>query len=321
MPSGQASARERALGRRRRPRRPDRAPGEEHEERVALGALLGAAVRGEGGPHQLAMALADGRVARRCRARCSSLVEPSMSVNRNVTTPVDGTARRRSRLRPFRVTFSAAARRSRRAAGRPGPAASPARPSAARVIDRLEVPGREGEAARRLVGDDLGVARPPVEDRQLAEELAGPEPAHGLARRARHRREPDTMTKKPGPDLALAHDDAAGREVDLDGPVGDPPELLGFDALEQRRRGEQFGPAVARERSSSSCVWAACSPACVTAVRTALRPPRQRRRPWHDAVQRAGRPSNCRRREDGARHGQSRGARRRARRVHASSPT
>ena len=38
--------------------------------------------------------------------------------------------------------------------------------------DGLEVPGREGEAARRSVGDDLGDPRLPVEHGQLPEEVA-----------------------------------------------------------------------------------------------------------------------------------------------------
>ena len=41
--------------------------------------------------------------------------------------------------------------------------------------DGLEVPARECQADGRLVGDDLGDARPTVEDGQLPEEVAGAE--------------------------------------------------------------------------------------------------------------------------------------------------
>ena len=65
------------------------------------------------------------------------------------------------------------------------PAGQPAqdRQGDARLLeqDGLEVPGREGEAGRRAVGDDLGEPRLPVEDRQLAEEVARAEPRDSLA--------------------------------------------------------------------------------------------------------------------------------------------
>jgi hypothetical protein len=97
-------------------------------------------------------------------------------------------------------------------------------------------------SARQLVGPvapTWALRGAPVEDRQLAEELAGSELADGLSvahdtHRTRHDDE------EAGPDLAFAHDDAAGSVVGLDGPIGDPAELVGFEALEQRRRGEQF---------------------------------------------------------------------------------
>ena len=47
--------------------------------------------------------------------------------------------------------------------------------------DRLEVPRREGEAGGRPVGQHLGQPRLPVEDRQLPEEVARPEPREELA--------------------------------------------------------------------------------------------------------------------------------------------
>src|SRR6185312_12045149 len=45
--------------------------------------------------------------------------------------------------------------------------------------DRLEVPRREGETHGRLVGHDLCDTRPPVQDRQLPEEVARTEARDG----------------------------------------------------------------------------------------------------------------------------------------------
>src|SRR6476620_5869091 len=47
--------------------------------------------------------------------------------------------------------------------------------------DGLEVPRGKGQAGRRPDGDDLGVARLAVEDRELAEEIARPEAGDRLA--------------------------------------------------------------------------------------------------------------------------------------------
>jgi hypothetical protein len=110
--------------------------------------------------------------------RCSSLVEPSMSLNRNVTVPPDDgcdavipAGRRGSVVGGFGVLAQASGEAPQ----------DRQRDLRLREKDRLEVPGRQGEAARRADGDDLGGARLPVQHGQLAEEIAGPDRCDRLA--------------------------------------------------------------------------------------------------------------------------------------------
>ena len=213
-----ARARRRAAaGRRRRPR-PRRTPPEHGEEGVALGLLLVAADRRDGRPDQLAVAGQEGRPALAAEAPGRACVEPSMSVNRKVTVPVGLGARERGGC--LYVSDAAApsptegARRGR--GGSPGASVGLSRSACSK--SQL----REGEAARRLGRDDLGDARQPVEDRQLAEELAGPEDRASSSPSRTTRTEPVDDEEEAGPDLALAGDDVVGREVDLDRPVARP---------------------------------------------------------------------------------------------------
>ena len=122
-----------------------------------------------------------------------------MSVNRNVTVPT-GLAPRVS-VADLYVSDAAAPSRDRRRAASPRRIDERER----RAVEQglLEVPAGEGEAARRLDGDDLGDARQAVEDRQLAEELAGPEDADLLAAaddpdRPRRRRGRSRSRSRPG---------------------------------------------------------------------------------------------------------------------------
>ena len=98
----------------------------------------------------------------------------------------------------------------------------------------LEVPRREGEAARRLGGDDLGDPRQPVEDRQLAEELARPQDRELLAVADDPDRAVDDR-KKPVPISPWRAIDAIGREIDLDRPLGDRREVGRPDAEKSRQ--------------------------------------------------------------------------------------
>ena len=167
-----------------------RALSNDDEEGVALGALLVAAVRPR---TRLAGSRGGAPGARRSASvpsSCSSRVEPSMSVNRNVTVPVVGPPAVRQRLRSsFRAVAQCRALRS----------ASRSRPARTRRIasatlgcsrdHRFEVPGRERQAAwsaRSLT--TWAIARPAVEDRQLAEELARPEASDRLPVADRPRR-------------------------------------------------------------------------------------------------------------------------------------
>src|SRR6478736_5880939 len=87
--------------------------------------------------------------------------------------------------------------------------------------DGLEVPRREGEAARRSVGNDRCVPWLPIKDRQLPEEVARAEGRDGLAVPD----DPDRAVdddEETRADLALASDDMVRREIDLDRDGGDP---------------------------------------------------------------------------------------------------
>jgi hypothetical protein len=116
------------------------------------------------------------------------------------------------------------------------------------VEDRpLEVPRREGEAARRLDRDDLRDARQAVKHRELAEELARAE-----------NRELVTVADDPNravndeeesrPDLALSGNDPVCRKFDLDGAFGDRREVDRGHACEQPTGTEQLGSPVPGER-------------------------------------------------------------------------
>src|SRR6478609_2220593 len=106
-------------------------------------------------------------------------VEPSMSLNKKVNVPranvpasvIPGAPGRRS----VPVGFGQIAQ----AAGQ----LAQDRDGDARLLaqDSLEVPRREGEAARRSIGDDRCVPWLPIEHRQLPEEVAGAEGRDGLA--------------------------------------------------------------------------------------------------------------------------------------------
>ncbi len=104
--------------------------------------------------------------------------------------------------------------------------------------DALEVPRREGEAAGRLIGDDLGIARHLVEDREFAEEVARAEPRDGLpALDDLHA--PLDDDEEPGADLAVAHDHGAGPVLDLLGLLRDRRQPVGPDPREERARGKE----------------------------------------------------------------------------------
>ncbi len=90
----------------------------------------------------------------------------------------------------------------------------------------LELPAREGQAARGLDRDDLGDPGQAVDHGHLAEEVAGAETGQLLA--VAH--DPDVPFdhhEEARSDLALAGDHVIGREVDLDRPVADRDEVVG----------------------------------------------------------------------------------------------
>src|SRR6186997_1889219 len=168
---------------------------------------------------------------------CSMRVEPSMSLNRKVNVPranvpasvIPGAPGWRSVPVGFGQIAQAA---GQLAQDRDGDAWLLAQ-------DSLEVPRREGEAARRSVGDDRCVPRLPIEDRQFPEEVPRAEGRDGLA-------VPNDPNRAVGddeetrPDLALASDDMVRREIDLDRDRRDPFHPVGVDAVEQPGAGQQL---------------------------------------------------------------------------------
>ncbi len=162
-----------------------------------------------------------------------------MSVNRNVTTPRGELGCHGlgppSAVRADHVRWSAVASRSRATRTR---STARATPGCSRRT-RSAVPGGERKAGRGLVRDDLGVARTTVEHRELAEEVARTEARqeHPVAHDAHAALGDD---EQPGADLALAGDDAPGRELDLDDCIAD-------DASGPRHR----GPRTAGRRRSA----------------------------------------------------------------------
>ena len=255
------------------------------------------------------MALEERRRSASVPTRCSRRVEPSMSVNRKVTVP----ARRRRRLghrgvpsgRAVSGRCASVRSRSRRGdAAQDGQGDRAARSSE----DRLEVPGREGQAGRRPVGDDLR-DRAAGRRGRTARRRTRPGRACAIVSPSRTTRTPPVDDdEEPGPDLALAGDHVLGREVDLDRAAGDP-----IQARPRRRRRTAGPPPAARPcgrgSGSSDPPVRLCGPCC--AARAAGRQPRAARRRRHDAPDAA--PSLARM----TRHGRTRGARRRDRRVRA----
>jgi hypothetical protein len=111
----------------------------------------------------------------------------------------------------------------------------------------LEVPAREGQAARWLDRDHLGDPRQAVEDGQLPEEIAGPKHGDLLAVAD----DPDGTVhhdKEARSDFALPGDDPIGWELDLDRPSGDDRQVCRCDAAEQPAGTEKFRPAILGER-------------------------------------------------------------------------
>src|SRR5690349_13307858 len=156
-------------------------------------------------------------------------VEPSISLNRQVTSSV-GVAGESvmSVLEAWSVPWSVTLRLGQTAETAGEPTQDRERDLRMLGHDRLEVPRRECEAGRRSVGDDLGHARTPVEDRQLAEEVAGPDMGDGPPI-ADHADGPARHEEEPRPDLALPRDHVILREVDLHHPLRDHRDALGVD--------------------------------------------------------------------------------------------
>src|SRR5215213_4036671 len=151
-------------------------------------------------------------------------VEPSMSVNRNVTVPAGRAARRPPAGSGGDAAAGSAVETS--LAPRSGgvtPAGSSgsgpvilgdlAQASGDHLEDgqrdpgllaehALEVPRRQREARRGRLCDDLGDARPAIEHRQLTEELPGSEARHG-----------DPVADHPH--LSLHDDEEAGADLTL----------------------------------------------------------------------------------------------------------
>ena len=126
--------------------------------------------------------------------------------------------------------------------------------------DRFEVPGREGQTHRRLVGDDLGDPRTPVEHRQLPEEVTGAE--------TRDRRSVADDTngaashqEETRPDLTLAGDDVVLGELDLDDTPRDRVEPGGVHAGKQRSTGQQLRSVVGGDGRAGlhPCVMLRCA--------------------------------------------------------------
>src|SRR5918995_6952860 len=110
----------------------------------------------------------------------SRRVEPSISVNRQVTVPVGGPeapdGRPDAPVVPDMMASRAVMSVPTGFGQRPKtPGQSPEQGEADRrllVDDRIEIPGREREAGGLPLGEHLCGPRQPVEDRQLAEEVA-----------------------------------------------------------------------------------------------------------------------------------------------------
>src|SRR5207302_2052234 len=122
----------------------------------------------------------------------------------------------------------------------------------------------DSKADRRPVGGNGGDARRLVEQRELAEKVA-------LAEACDLRAVPDDPSaarddeEEARSDLALAHDAAAVREFDLDGPIGDRGQR--YDATATDEAGRGAGRAGlrgegwrARKRSSTRSREWRCSP-------------------------------------------------------------
>jgi hypothetical protein len=121
---------------------------------------------------------------------------------------------------------------------------------------RLEVPRGQGQAASLLDGDDLGNARLAVEDRELAEELAGSQDGELLPVAD----DPDRALgddEEARPDLALPGDHPIRRELDLDGAVGEVGEVGGPDTAEQAAGAEHLRPAILAE--GQDCLLNGCA--------------------------------------------------------------
>ena len=223
---------------------------EDDEERVALGRLLASAVVGEGCPQECRLSLED-RGVRRAAERFE---QPGRALD---VREQEGERRRRGgpvrRHQPAAVT-------TRGAGARPSvprgvrDLAQASRDAAqdgerqGRLLeqDLVEIPRREGEAARRLLRRDRGVAGLPVEHRQLAEEVARTEPRDDLAV-AHHANPAGDDDEEARPDLALAGDGVPRREVHRRGELREGREARGVDALEQRAPGEQLGSSIVRQ--------------------------------------------------------------------------
>jgi hypothetical protein len=160
-----------------------------------------------------------------------------MSVNMNVTVPtgfiavliVDcSSVMLLLRFRPQSIGQPSQDRKRQRRVGEDG---------------RLEVPAGEGEATRRLDCHDLGNARLPVEDRELAEELAGSEDGQ-LFTVADHPDPAVDHDEEARSDLALPDDDPIGGKIDLDRSFREVDQIDPSDAHEQPAGGQQLGSQI-----------------------------------------------------------------------------
>ena len=143
--------------------------------------------------------------------------------------------------------------------------------------DRLEVPGREGQADRRLVGDDLGDPRLAVEHRQLPEEVAGAEVGDRLAV-ADHADAAARDHEEPRPDVALPGDHVARRELDFDAPSAIRASPSASTPASSGRRGQQLGrrsrvsvigPPAGSNSGPASVLMLRCATASVKVARSA----------------------------------------------------
>ena len=186
---------------------------EDDEEGIALGALLVAAVGLEGRSGGR-----DGARARHGTGRCCSSsrrVDPSMSLKRQVTSPVGRAARAHRWLASLN-------------AGRSGQATQA---SGQTAEDREGTAGCSVTTASKSwwahgVAQVVGPRRHrrPAAGRRArtARRRSRPAPGREGASVADHAGAATGDHEEPGPDIALPRDDAAVRKVDFDGPVGDP---------------------------------------------------------------------------------------------------